>query len=67
VNVAVQPASHSWLMEMREVSPRAGNRWAVQAEMGRRGRCKSTWWEETITEWSARETWRAGDAMRLLE
>jgi hypothetical protein len=53
-------------MEMSEVSPRAGNRWAVRAEAGREGRSRSTVWVETMTEWSARATWRAGEAGRLL-
>jgi hypothetical protein len=40
--VAMQPASHNCPMERREVSPRAGKRWAVLAVGGRLGSCRST-------------------------
>ena len=43
IKVATQPASQSWPMDRREVSPRAGNRWAVLADAARLGRLRSTW------------------------
>ena len=65
VKVATQPASQSWPMDRREVSPRAGNRWAVLADAGRLGRLRSTWWVDVMRDWSARATWMEGEEGRL--
>ena len=44
VKVAVHPASHSWPMESREVSPSAGNKWTMHADNGSWGILSSAMW-----------------------
>lgn len=56
VKCASQPASHSWPIEMRDVSCRAGNMCAVRAALGRLSMGNSPSWVDSIVLWSGNWT-----------
>ena len=66
VKVAVHPASQSWPMESREVSPSAGNKWTMHADNGSWGILSSAMWVLVMVVPSGSWTMRGKAADRTL-